>query len=53
MLQNQSSEVWNERKQSIKRQGEKASSKLLIPMLLMFAGILIMVIVPIFSNLGT
>ena len=53
MLQNQSSEVWNERKQSIKRQGEKASSKLLIPMLLIFAGILIMVIVPIFSNLGT
>lgn len=52
MLQNQSNEVWNEKKQNVRRQGEKASSKLLIPMLLMFVGILIMVIVPIFSNLG-
>lgn len=52
MLQNQSSEVWNEKKQNVRRQGEKAASKLLIPMLLMFVGILIMVIVPIFANLG-
>lgn len=52
MLQTQSNEVWNEKKQDVLRQGEKAASKLLIPMLLMFAGILIMVIVPIFSNLG-
>lgn len=52
MLQNQSSEVWNAKKQDVRRQGEKAASKLLIPMLCMFVGILIMVIVPIFSNLG-
>lgn len=52
MLQNQSSEVWAEKKQNVRRQGEKAASKLLIPMLLMFVGILIMVIVPIFANLG-
>ncbi len=52
MLQNQSSEVWSEKKQDVRRQGEKAASKLLIPMLLMFVGILIMVIVPIFANLG-
>lgn len=52
MLQNQSSEVWNAKKQDVRRQGEKAASKLLIPMLLMFVGILIMVIVPIFANLG-
>lgn len=52
MLQNQSSEVWSEKKQNVRRQGEKAASKLLIPMLLMFVGILIMVIVPIFANLG-
>lgn len=52
MLQNQSSEVWAEKKQSVRRQGEKAASKLMIPMLLMFVGILIMVIVPIFANLG-
>lgn len=52
MLQNQSSEVWEAKKQDVRRQGEKAASKLLIPMLLMFVGILIMVIVPIFANLG-
>lgn len=52
MLQNQSSEVWGIKKQNVRRQGEKAASKLLIPMLLMFVGILIMVIVPIFANLG-
>ena len=52
MLQNQSSEVWGAKKQDVRRQGEKAASKLLIPMLLMFVGILIMVIVPIFANLG-
>ena len=30
----------------------KASSKLLIPISIMFIGILIMIIVPIFANLG-
>lgn len=52
MLQEQSNEVWNLKKQNVRRQGEKAASKLLVPMLLMFIGILIMVIVPIFTNLG-
>ena len=52
MLQNQSSEVWEAKKQDVRRQGEKAASKLLIPMLLMFMGILVMVIIPIFANLG-
>ena len=50
MLQLQSNEVWAERKQHVRRQGEKAASKLLIPMLIMFVGILIMIIVPIFTN---
>ncbi len=52
LLKQQSSEAWNIKRQIVKRQGEKASSKLLIPMLLMFVGILIMVIIPIFANLG-
>lgn len=52
MLQEQSKEVWNIKRQVIKRQGEKASSKLMIPIMLMFVGILIMVVVPIFTNLG-
>lgn len=34
------------------REGEKASGKLLIPMMIMFIGILIMVLIPIFTNIG-
>ena len=52
LLQEQSAETWNLKRQLVKREGEKASSKLLIPMFLMFMGILIMVIVPIFANIG-
>ena len=52
MLQDQSREVWNLRRQNIKRQGEKASSKLMIPIMIMFVGILIMILIPIFSNIG-
>lgn len=52
MLQNQSSEVWNVKKQHVRRQGEKAASKLLFPMLMMFLGILIMIVIPIFTNMG-
>ena len=52
MLQAQSREVWMLKKQYIHRQGEKAASRLLIPVVIMFVGILIMVIVPIFTNLG-
>ena len=52
MLQQQSKEVWAAKKQDIKRQGEKAASKLLIPVLIMFIGILIMILIPIFTNIG-
>jgi tight adherence protein C len=52
MLQQQSAEIWSLRKQNVRREGEKAASKLLAPMLIMFIGILIMVVVPIFTNLG-
>lgn len=52
MLQNQSAEIWNLRKQNVRRQGEKAASKLMIPIFMMFIGVIIMVVVPIFSNLG-
>ncbi len=52
MLQQQSKEVWALKKQKVRREGEKAASKLLIPILIMFVGILIMVIIPIFANLG-
>ena len=52
MLQEQSKEVWSLKKQLVRRQGEKAASKLIIPLTIMFVGILIMVIVPIFTNMG-
>lgn len=52
MLQQQSKEVWAIKKQNVRRQGEKAASKLMIPILLMFVGILIMIIIPIFTNMG-
>ncbi|MDR1328139.1 MAG: type II secretion system F family protein [Oscillospiraceae bacterium] len=52
MLKEQSKEVWAAKKQNVRRQGEKAASKLLIPISLMFVGILIMVIVPIFASIG-
>lgn len=52
MLQEQSKEVWQLKKQLVRRDGEKAASKLLIPICIMFIGILIMIMVPIFANLG-
>ncbi len=52
MLQDQNKEIWNIKKQSVKRKGEKAATKLLFPMMIMFVGIMLMIIVPIFSNLG-
>ena len=52
LLADMSSEMWETRKQAVVRQGELASGKLMIPMLIMFAGILVMVLVPVFSNLG-
>ncbi|WP_282926076.1 type II secretion system F family protein [Helcococcus kunzii] len=52
MLQQQSKEVWGIKKQDVMRQGEKAASKLTIPLMLMFIGILVMIIIPIFASVG-
>lgn len=52
MLQEQSKEIWQLKKQLVRREGEKAASKLLVPICIMFVGILIMIIIPIFTNLG-
>ena len=52
MLQKQSSEVWDLKRQLVKRQSAKAESKLMVPMLIMLIGVLIMIMIPIFSNLG-
>lgn len=50
-LQEQSGEVWEQKKQLVKRKGEKAANRLVIPVFIMFIGIIIMVIVPIFANI--
>ena len=52
MMQEQSKEVWQLKKQLVRREGEKAASKLLIPICVMFVGILVMILIPIFTNLG-
>ena len=52
MLVQQSKELWELKRQMIRRQGELANNKLLLPMCLTFVGILIMIMVPIFTNLG-
>lgn len=51
-LKNQNDELWETKKQNVLQQGEVASSKLLIPIMIMFVGILIMVMGPIMTNLG-
>lgn len=51
-LRNQSSELWEMKRQSVLQQGQLAASKLLIPIMIMFIGILIMVMGPILTNLG-
>ena len=52
MIKQQSREIWDAKRHRVKQEGEKANSKLLIPICIMFVGILIMVIIPIFANLG-
>ena len=50
-LRDMNNESWEEKRHLAKRKGELAGSKLLIPTLIMFVGILIMIIVPIFTGL--
>lgn len=52
MIKQQSREIWTSKQHRVRQQGEKAASKLLIPTCIMFVGVLIMIIVPIFANLG-
>ena len=52
MLTLQSKEVWNTKQQLMRRKGELANNKLLLPILIVFIGILIMVVVPIFAGIG-
>lgn len=51
VLKEMSDEMWNEKKNLVKRQGEAADSKLLIPTVLIFAAVLIVIMVPMFTSL--
>lgn len=52
VLMELSSEIWRNRVSNVKEEGEKASAKLMIPVLIIFLGILVMVIVPMFVNMN-
>ncbi len=49
-LKEMSDEIWNERKNHVRQLGEKVSARLLIPIMMIFGGILVMVIVPSLSS---
>lgn len=51
-LKNQTDELWELKKQTILKRGELASSKLMIPLMIMFVGVLVMIMGPIMTNLG-
>lgn len=51
-LRMQTDELWQIKKQNTIKRGELASSKLMIPLMIMFVGVLIMVMGPIMTNLG-
>lgn len=47
-----SNESWQERKHNAKRIGEKAQGNLMIPTVMIFIGIMILIVVPIFAGMG-
>lgn len=50
LFRNLNDESWMERKHGARRMGEKIQSKLAVPTMLMFGGIIILVIVPVMSG---
>lgn len=51
-LKAESAFAWEERKHLVKRKGEEASNKLMIPLSLILIGIFVMILVPISSKIG-
>ena len=51
-LKNESALSWEEKKHLVKRKGEAATSKLMIPLSLIMIGIFVMILVPICSKIG-
>lgn len=52
ILAEMSNTIWLERSNKVRQMGEAASSKLMIPIMIIFIGILLMVMVPIFSSIS-
>lgn len=50
-LREMSDEMWDEKKHLVKRKGEAANSKLVLPTTMIFVGILIMIMVPAFLGM--
>lgn len=50
-LKTASKDSWNEKKQNVRIKGEEASNKLLIPITIMFAGLMLMIMIPLMSNM--
>lgn len=53
MIRQQSDEVLEIKRHNVRRQGERAGSLLLIPIMVMFIGVIIMIVVPIFLGIGS
>lgn len=51
-LRDMSDEAWEEKKHMAKRKGEVASAKLMLPIGLIFVGVLLMIVVPMFGALS-
>lgn len=51
-LREMADEMWELKKNEVKQRGEKANSRLLFPVLLIFIGILMLVLVPVMNGLG-
>lgn len=51
-LSEMADEMWEMKKNEVKQKGEKANTKLLFPILLIFIGILMIVLVPVMNGLG-
>jgi len=51
-LKAESALSWEEKKHYVKRKGEAASNKMMIPLGLILVGVFVMILVPVMGNLG-
>jgi tight adherence protein C len=51
-LKDMSDEMWTDKKNNVKRLGDAANSKLMIPMFMIFIGIMVMIMVPMLANIS-